>query len=79
MIDWLSRKNKFTRNDLMGKFELSEKEHLRPLLSQLQDDRLVKQTGKGFAPLPRLINLARILETAGKASDNAAGQQQTIV
>lgn len=50
-----------TRNQLMEKFHLSEKNQLRPLIAVLKNLDLIK-TGRGFTPLPKLIQLYKLLE-----------------
>jgi MCM P-loop domain len=69
IVNWLSTKSTFTRDELMEKFQLVEKDHLRPLISQLTDDRLVKRGSKGFSSLPKLIKLSRFIKPESSEKD----------
>ncbi len=65
IVAWVAGKSNFTRDELMHKFHLSEKEHLRPLLSALTDNRLIKRGSRGLFALPKLIKLARLIPEGG--------------
>ena len=64
IVNWISLRSSFMREDIRNKFNLVEKDELRPLLSQLDDERLVKRTNRGIVPLPKLIKLARLIPNA---------------
>jgi hypothetical protein len=50
----------FTKDQIKEKFKLADKAELRPLLSLLQDEQIIKR-GSGFYPTPRGVQLARLL------------------
>lgn len=49
-----------TRDQLMSKFGLSEKNQLRPLLATLSNEKMLK-AGRGLYPTPRLVQAYKIL------------------
>ena len=75
-----------TRDELMAKFSLAEKNQLRPLLATLTSEGLIK-TGRGFYPEPKLIQAYKASEgfnftkltkvtKAGKESPKILGEDK---
>ena len=60
ILEFIARKGHVTRGELQEKFELAEKNQLRPLLDILKSESLIK-AGKGFVPTPKLIQLLKLL------------------
>jgi hypothetical protein len=50
-----------TRDQLQSQFNLAEKSQLRPLLAELQSEKLLRGGGKGYYPYPKLIETYKIL------------------
>ncbi|WP_187147724.1 minichromosome maintenance protein MCM [Candidatus Nitrososphaera gargensis] len=68
MINWISGKEKFTREDMMHKFRLSDKEQLRPLVHQMKEDGLLKQGNRGFTATLKLTKLSKVIGDKNNAS-----------
>jgi len=62
VLKWIPLRGGFTRSQLMEKFSLAERSELRPLLAVMQNEGLIKASGRGFTPLPRLVQLYKLLE-----------------
>jgi len=62
ILRWIPIQGGFTRSQLMEAFNLAEKNQLRPLLATMQNTGLVKSSGRGFTPLPKLVQMYKLLE-----------------
>jgi len=59
---WIPIQGGFTRDQLKEAFSLAEKSQLRNLTAALQNMGLVKNSGRGFTPEPKLVQLYKLLE-----------------
>jgi len=57
-----------TRDQLMTKFGLSEKNQLRPLLAVLSNEKMLK-SGRGLYPTPKLVQAYKVLNVAKVTKD----------
>jgi len=62
IVKWIPLQGGVTRSQIMEKFSLAERNELRPLLAMLQNEGLIRASGRGFTPLPKLIQLYKLLE-----------------
>jgi hypothetical protein len=61
IVHWASGKERFTREDMMHKFRLTDKEQFRPLIQQMKEDGLVKQGNRGFTATLKLTKLSKVI------------------
>jgi hypothetical protein len=61
---WLGAQTNFTKELLQSKFELAEKAELRPLLTTLQSEELIRRRS-GFIPTSRCVQAAKLLIELG--------------
>ena len=65
IVKFIALQGRVTRDQLKEKFNLARKSQLAPLLSFLQNEKLVK-VGRGFYPTRRLIDTYRLLGQIGQ-------------
>ena len=63
IVDYMLSCVKFTKADLVGKFQLKDRNELRPMLSFLQEEMML-DSSKGFSPTKRLIEFSKYKENA---------------
>jgi len=61
ILKFIVLRGRVTKDQLQAQFNLADKGQLRPLLSSLQNDKLIRR-GNGFYPTPQLIQLYKVLE-----------------
>jgi len=62
-IKFIVLQGRVTRDQLMTKFGLAEKNQLRPLLASLSNEKMLK-AGRGLYPTPRLVQAYKVLNVA---------------
>jgi len=67
IIKFIVVQGRVTRDQLWKQFNLSENSQLRPLLAQLQNEKLI-EVGKGFYSTSKLIKLYKVLEISRLSS-----------
>lgn len=65
MLVWLATQTQFTKDTIMAKFHLAEKNEVRPLVSYLQNEGLIDRRN-GFIPTTKLINVGKFIDDCKK-------------
>ncbi|MEM3872142.1 MAG: hypothetical protein QXE05_06245 [Nitrososphaeria archaeon] len=62
VLEYIVENGNVTRNEIRTQFDLSEYNQLRPLLSALKEEKLVRSGGKGIRPTRKLVQVHKILQ-----------------
>jgi hypothetical protein len=68
VLKFIVLQGRVTRDQLMTKFGLSEKNQLRPLLAVLSNEKMIR-SGRGLYPTPKLVEAYKILNVAKVTKD----------
>ena len=66
MLDWMATQTQFTKDTIMAKFHLSDKNEVRPLVSYLQIEGLIDRKN-GFIPTNKLISVGKFIDGCKKS------------